>query len=197
MSEGTDVAALAARALAAAPLAGPVRVICIDGPSGSGKTTFAAALVSELSAYVGDVPVVHGDDVYEGWGVAGDEPDPVRAFTILGERLLTWLVRPWVAGAPGAHPVWDWRADCWGDARAVPAAPVVVLEGVGLAGAALRPHASLVVWLDADADARAARVAERDGATVSAHMDAWRARETAWYAADRTAEHADVRLRTG
>lgn len=197
MSEGTDVAALAARALAAAPLAGQVRVICIDGPSGSGKTTLAAALVSELSAYVGDVPVVHGDDVYEGWGVADDEPDPVRAFTILGERLLTWLVRPWIAGRAGEHPVWDWHAGSWGKDRAVPGAPVVVLEGVGLAGAALRPYASLVLWLDADPGTRAARVAERDGAAVAAHMDVWRARETAWHLADRTAEHADVRLRTG
>lgn len=197
MSEGTDAASLAARALAAAPLAGQVRVICVDGPSGSGKTTLAAALVAELSAYVGPVPVVHGDDVYEGWGVAGDEPDPVRAFTILGERLLTWLVRPWVAGRDAEHPVWDWHTGSWGAHRTVPAAPVVVLEGVGLAGAALRPYASLVVWLDADPVTRAARVAERDGAQVDAHMDAWRARETAWHVSDRTAEQSDVRLRTG
>ncbi len=197
MTEGTDVAALAGRALAAAPLAGQVRVICIDGPSGSGKTTLAAALVSELSTYVRDVPVVHGDDVYEGWPVVVGAPDPVQAFGILGERLLTWLVAPWIAGSAATHPVWDWHADAWGADRAVPAAPVVVLEGVGLAGAALRAHASLVVWLDADAATRAARVAARDGAEVDAHMETWRAREAAWHALDRTAEHADVRLRTG
>lgn len=197
MSAGTDVRALAARVLAARAAAGPVRLVCVDGPSGSGKTTLAAALVSELAAYVGDVPVVHGDDVYEGWDVAADEPDPVRAFTILGERLLAGLVLPWCAGRAGEHSVWDWHAGRWGAPRTVPTASVVVLEGVGLGGAALRPYASLVVWLDADPATRAARVAERDGSQVDAHMDAWRARETAWHRADRTAEHSDVRLVTG
>ena len=97
----------------------------------------------------------------------------------------------------GTCRTWDWHAGAWGASRAVPAAPVVVLEGVGLAGSALRPYACLVVWLDADAATRAERVAERDGAEVAAHMDLWRAREDAWHAADRTAEHADVRLATG
>lgn len=197
MSALPDVGAIAARVLAAQPSAGGVRVVCIDGPSGAGKTTLAAALAAELAPSVGDVPVVHGDEVYEGWAVVVDEVDPMRAFSVLGDRLVTWLVEPWREGADAEHPVWDWHADRWGKPRRVPAAPVVLLEGVGLAGAALRPHASLVVWLDADVTLRARRVAERDGADVDAHMDAWRACESAWHRGDSTAEHADLRLVTG
>lgn len=197
MSDRPDVRELAARVLGAQPSVGTVRVVCIDGPSGAGKTTLAAALVAELAPAVGDVPVVHGDEVYEGWAVVADETDPVRAFSALGDRLVTWLVGPWRLGAEAEAPVWDWHAGTWGDPRRVPAAPVVVLEGVGLGGAALRPHAALLVWLDADPALRIRRVAERDGAEVAAHMDAWREREAAWHAADRTAERADVVLATG
>jgi uridine kinase len=197
VSDRPDVRALAARVVAAQPSVSAVRVVCVDGPSGAGKTTLAAALVAELARSVGDVPVVHGDEVYEGWAVVADEADPVRAFSALGDRLVSWLVEPWRTGVEAEHPVWDWPADAWGGPRRVPAAPVVVLEGVGLGGAALRPHASLVVWLDADPALRIRRVAERDGAEVAAHMDAWREREAAWHAADRTAVHADVVLATG
>ena len=187
-----DVVALAARTLAAAPLAGAVRLVCIDGPSGSGKTTLAADLARHLDA----APVVHGDDVYEGWAVVAEEPDPVRAFAALGAQLVAQLVQPWSQGRPGEHRVWDWDAGAWGSRRSVPVAPAVVLEGVGLAGAALRPYASLVVWLDAEPGTRARRVADRDGPTVVAHMDRWRAWEALWHEADRTAEHADILLRT-
>lgn len=197
MSDRPDVRGLAARVLATQPSVGAVRVVCIDGPSGAGKTTLAAGLVAELAPYVGDVPVVHGDEVYEGWAVVSDEADPVRAFSALGERVASWLVAPWASGADAEHPVWDWQAHAWGGPRRVPAAPVVLLEGVGLGGAPLRPHASLVVWLDADPELRIRRVAERDGAEVAAHMDAWREREAAWHATDRTAEQADVVLATG
>jgi uridine kinase len=192
-----DADALAAAVLAAEPLAGPVRLVCIDGPSGSGKTTLAAALAAALAPAVGEVPVVHGDEVYEGWPVVADAADPVQAFGILGQGLVGSLALPWIEGRAGSHRVWDWTTDAWAATRVVPPAPVVVLEGVGLGGSPLRPYASLVVWLDADRAERTARVAARDGAEVAARMDAWRAREDAWHLLDRTAEHAGVRLVTG
>jgi len=194
---GPDAAGLAQAVLAAEPRAGEVRLVCIDGPSGSGKTTLAVRLAARLEPALGPVPVVHGDDVYEGWDVAAGAPDAVQAFGVLGDALVRDLVLPWARGEVGTCRTWDWPAGTWGAPRAVPPAPVVVLEGVGLAGAALRPYASLVVWLDADAAVRAARVAGRDGAEIGAHMDRWRAREDAWHSADRTAEHADVRIATG
>jgi uridine kinase len=192
-----DAAALAAVVLAAEPRAGGVRLVCIDGPSGAGKTTLAASMAEALAPAVGEVPVVHGDEVYEGWPVAVDAPDPVQAFGILGEGLVRTLVLPWTQGRDGEHLVWDWAAGAWACSRSVPPAPVVLLEGVGLGGETLRRFASLVIWVDADRGTRAARVAERDGAEVASHMDAWREREDAWHLLDRTAEEADVRLVTG
>jgi energy-coupling factor transporter ATP-binding protein EcfA2 len=196
------VADLAARILAAPPSAGPVRLVCIDGPSGAGKSTLARDLAGALasspswSGAASGPPVVHGDDVYEGWDVVAGASGPLEAFSALGQRLVVGLVDPWLRGEPGSVDVWAWVSSRWAGARAVPAAPVVVLEGVGLAGPALRPHAALTVWIDADPALRSERVEARDGLDVAPHMPRWRAWESAWHTHDATASHCDVRLRT-
>jgi uridine kinase len=176
------------------PRLGDVRLVCVDGPSGAGKTTFAALLVERLTPMYGDVPVVHGDDVYEGWDVVAGAGDAVTAFTALGDRLHDELLVPWTEGQDAVVRRWAWRSDRWGAPRILAPAPVIVLEGVGLAGPPLRARASAVVWLDADPDERLRRVLARDGVDVEAHLASWRDGEDAWHRHDRTSEHADVLL---
>ena len=188
---------LIARIEASEHTVGGVRLVCIDGPAGSGKTTLAADLAASLVPTHGDVPVVHGDDLYEGWDVVAGETDVVRAFRRLDARVVRWLVDPWCRGRDGGHPVYDWAARAWGPARSVPAsASVVVLEGVGLAGDLLRRHAAVTVWVDADPAQRRRRVEQRDGAEVATHLDDWDDRERAWYASDGTRSACDVQLTT-
>jgi len=189
-------AAFADRVAAHPPTVGPVRLVCIDGPSGAGKTTLADALAARLKPALGPVPVVHGDDLYEGWDVVAGEADPVRAFEQLGSRVSGWLLDPWSRGEAGRHPLWAWVSGRWGPERAVPAAPAAILEGVGLAGPALRVHAALTVWVDADPVERRSRVAARDGHDVDAQMARWREREDAWHRHDGTAAACDVRATT-
>jgi uridine kinase len=190
-----DAAAVAARALRSAPALGPVRLLCVDGPAGAGKTTLAVALVAELEPLVGPVPVVHGDDVYEGWPVVAGTPDRVDAFPLLAERLEQRLLSPWRRGADGEHPVWDWYAGAWGPTRTLPARPVAILEGVGLGAAALRAHAVVSVWVATRAD-RLARVLERDGADLDEQMRGWQVDEQRWFERDGTRAGATVRITT-
>jgi uridine kinase len=187
---------LADRIAVAPPSVGPVRLVCVDGPAGAGKTSFAADLVRALEAAHGPVPVVHGDDVYEGWDVVAGEADRVSAFAALARRLDVWLIEPFRRGGDALLPTWDWYAGAWGATHVVPAAPVVVLEGVGLAARALREHATLTVWLDADSGVRLERVLARDGAALREEMLAWQRDEARWHALDGTRAAADVRLST-
>jgi hypothetical protein len=59
------------RLLAAPPSAGDVRVLAVDGPAGSGKKTTAAR---RLARDLGDAPLVHLDDLLEGWGPTWSTP---------------------------------------------------------------------------------------------------------------------------
>lgn len=175
---------------------GDVRLVCVDGPSGAGKTTTAEALAAALAPSVGAVPVVHADDLYEGWPVVAGAADRLQAFALLGERVGTWLLQRWVHGLDGEHPRWDWHLGAWHGTVLVPPAPVVVLEGVGLGQRVLREQAALTVWVDADPDERLARVVARDGEQVRDELEAWRHDEALWHLLDGTADAADVRTRT-
>jgi len=180
---------------AAPPSVGPVRLLVVDGPAGSGKTTLAAAVRDALSGADHDVPVVHGDDLYEGWAVVADAPDRVAALERLADRVTSWLLDPWRRGDVARHPVRDWVADEWGRWVDVPPREFVVLEGVGMASRRLRAHAALSLWIEVDAPVAIERVVKRDGEAMRSEIVRWQHDEARWHALDGTREAADVRLR--
>ncbi len=155
--------------------------MCIDGPAGSGKTTLAAALASAL----GGAPVVHMDDLYQGWTQRLGDP--------LTARVDEWLLSAWEAGAPGRYRRYDWTrgrfADVW---TSVPAAPVVLLEGCASAAGGIRDRASLIIWVEAPANVRLTRGLDRDGDSMSIQWRSWQEHEAAHFAADGTRESAHV-----
>jgi uridine kinase len=179
-----DLDAVVARVRAARPTVGPVRLVLVDGPAGSGKTTVAAALAAALE----DAPVVHTDELCEGWAVVAGHADSEDAFAVLAERVAGWLLDAWEQGRPGEHPVWDWTRDRWtSEPRSVPAASVVVLEGVGMAAASLRARAVAAIWVEhPDAAERLRRVLARDGAALEEQMRRWQDEESRWFAHDGT-----------
>ena len=154
--------------------------MCIDGPAGSGKTTLAQALSEVLDG----APVVHMDDLYEGWGQALGDP--------LAARVEAWLLVGWACGLPGMHPRFDWVLGRYAEWVTVPAAPVVILEGCGSGSARIRREASLVVWVQAPAGLRLQRGVARDGAALAPQWRAWQDHEQAHFATDGTHAAADV-----
>lgn len=175
------LADLVAAVRAATPGLGDVRLVLVDGPAGSGKTTLAG----RLAAALGDAPVVHMDDLYEGWsGLA----EPVWA------RLRTGVLDPLAAGRPGSYRRYDWGAGTFAERRTVPVCGALVVEGVGAAARAVDDRASLRVWVEAPRELRIGRGVARDGEALREEWLRWAEREDEHFRADRTRERADVRL---
>jgi uridine kinase len=145
----TDFAAIAATVRATDPHCGPVRVVAVDGGAASGKTTFAAALAHEL----GGVPVLHCDDLLNGWG---------DQFSFR-PRLVTMLARL-ARGEIARYRHYDWVLAAFGtvETELAPEGDLIV-EGVG-AISACATYASLRIHLDVGRAERVRRWVERDGA---------------------------------
>lgn len=164
------------------PRLGPTRLICVDGTAGSGKSTFASRLGQHLNA-----PVVHMDDLYEGWN---------GTFTpALVGRITSWLIAPIRAGLPAGHPVYDWHADRFGGWVELPPTQNLIIEGVRSGDRGIRDHASLLVWVESDPALRLDRVLRRDGEAIRAAMLEFQANEQIHFAHQQTQEAADLIVR--
>ena len=171
-------AALASQVMSAPPCLGPVRLVCVDGPAGSGKTTFAGRVASAL----GDMQVVHMDDLYEGWsGLDG-----------VWKRLYGWVLEPLAAGRPGRYQRYDWAAGAFAEWHDVPVAEALVVEGCGSAQRGVDPYATLRIWVEAPRELRLQRGIARDGEALRAEWLRWAELEAAHFARERTRERADL-----
>ncbi|MBL1109260.1 hypothetical protein JK361_32515 [Streptomyces sp. 5-8] len=168
---------LAARLRRLPPSLGPVRLIGVDGHAGSGKSTFAGRLARAL----GGAPVLHLDDI----------ASHGQLFAWTG-RLMNQVIEPLARGESGHFTPYDWRARAFGAALPLPAAPVVLIEGVGAGRRALRPHLAGLLWMELPREEAWARGRRRDGAEQREFWDGWVAAERAHFAADPSRPHADL-----
>lgn len=175
-----EISALARRVRTEPPRCGATRLVCIDGPSGSGKTTLAA----RLAAALGDPPVLHMDAVYPGWdGLADSVP-------LLYEQ----VVAPLLAGRAAGYRRYDWHRERFAEQHDLGTPPVLVVEGAGCGARVVAERAVLLVWIEAPRDERFRRGIARDGDTYRPHWERWARQEAAHFAAERTADRADVRV---
>ncbi|MGW0702027.1 uridine kinase family protein [Streptomyces sp. NPDC002867] len=177
-----DLDRLAARLRALTPSCGPVRLIAVDGHAGSGKSTFSARLAAAFGG--DDVPVLHLDDL------ATHE----ELFAWTG-RMLDEVIAPLSRGRTALYHPYDWNLRRFLQPRPLPAAPVVLVEGVGAGRRALRPHLARLLWMDRAAEDSWARGRQRDGAGLSAFWDGWTAAEMRHFSVDPSRPHADILVR--
>ncbi|WP_328917175.1 MULTISPECIES: uridine kinase family protein [unclassified Streptomyces] len=168
---------LAALLPALPPSCGPVRLLAVDGHAGSGKTTLAARIAEQL----GGAPVIHLDDL-------ATHEHPFDWTTRLADQVLG----PLSEGRPADHEVYDWTARRFTTRREIPAAPVVLLEGVGSGRAALRPYLALLLWLEVDAETAHRRGLLRDGPELTRFWTGWNRAEDTHFAADPSRPFADL-----
>jgi uridine kinase len=172
---------LAERVRGARPRLGDTRLVCVDGPAGSGKTTFTARLADALGPHAA---VVHLDDLYAGWTLTGAVA-----------RLCAGVLRPMAEGRNGTVHAYDWTTRRFSPGpTAVPARPVLLVEGCGSGSRVLDPVRSLLVWVEAPAPLRLARGLARDGADLEPEWRRWQATEAAEFARENTRPRADLRI---
>jgi uridine kinase len=163
------------------PRLGDVRLVAVDGPSGAGKTRFAVRLAKQI-----DAPVVHTDDLLDGWD------DQFTFFDRLEDRVLGPLRR----GETAFYQRYRWDRGAFDPVPVrLDPAPVVIVEGVSVARRGVRPDLSLIVFVDAPPELRLARALARDGddsVAFRAYLERWRSAEDRHFAADRTKQHADL-----
>lgn len=169
---------LAERVRASAPRLGSVRLVAVDGGAGSGKTTFAARLADAL----GGAPVLHTDDLLDGWG------DLEGSWS----RVQTRVLHPLQAGRAARWQRYDWLAGSFGPWQDLPVPGVLVVEGVGSARTRARGHLSLAVWVQAPRTLRVERGLARDGPELLAPFLAWLDDEAAHHAREGTRAAADL-----
>lgn len=167
---------------------GATRIVAVDGQSGAGKTTFAAKLGAVLAARGATVAVVHTDDLLDGWD---------DQFTFWS-RLMEQVVDPLRKGKRAAYRRYDWIRERFDEGLTpVPAADVVIIEGVSAAREDMRRVADLTVFLRVTEEEAWRRLRARDPEDAMPFLVAWKAREGRHFAVDRTAEQVDLVIDDG
>ncbi|MEU1853295.1 hypothetical protein ABZ499_29540 [Streptomyces sp. NPDC019990] len=171
---------LASRIHGLPPSCGPVRLVGVDGHAGSGKTTFTGQLAAALDG----APVLRLDDI-----ASHDE-----LFGWTG-RLLDQVIEPLRRGRTAQYAPYDWGARRFGPPRALPAAPVVLVEGVGAGRRVLRPHLALLLWMELPGQEAWARGRSRDGEAQREFWKGWIPAERRHFSEDPSRPFADLLVR--
>ena len=129
------------------------------------------------------VPVLHMDDLYEGWE---------QALDVAADRLNRQVLAPLRRRVAGRYQRYDWHAGSFAEWHDVPVRPVLIVEGVGAAPRRLDPETSLLVWVNAPAAVRLRRGIARDGERLRQRWQRWMAAESVYFAKEGTAERADL-----
>jgi uridine kinase len=148
----------------------------VDGPAGSGKTTLGRLMAERTGAQL-----VHTDDLMQGW----------RGLDAVGRQLAA-LCEALAAGRAGSYRHFDWEQHRYDRTVPVPAAPWLVVEGVGCGAPAIAAYCTVLVWVEVDEELRLARGIARDGVELEPHWRQFMVDEQALFARDRTQHRADV-----
>lgn len=156
-------------------------IIAIDGRSGAGKTTLALELVARLRTHH-TVSLFHLEDIYPGWDGLATGVD----------TYCSSVLAALATGTDARWQPWDWEADEHGTTRTLPAAEIVIAEGVGAATQGARPQTDVVIWCSATDQERKERALRRDGDLFAPFWDSWAAQEAELLAGDDVAGAADL-----
>jgi pantothenate kinase-related protein Tda10 len=98
---------------------GQTKIVVIDGPAGSGKTTLAKS----LSGLLENCPIIHMDEVYEGWENALSPKT--------SQDLVEWVINPLLEDKSIEYLKYDWNLEQRIEKVVINNPQVLIIEGVG------------------------------------------------------------------
>jgi molybdenum cofactor guanylyltransferase len=171
-------------------------VIAIDGPSCAGKSILAMAVALRSGA-----SVLEGDDFYRRTlpGLSAMQREAMSDAEVVNsvidwERLRDEALLPLRAGQSVTFRPYDWEADDGGlgPPKTIPAANLIIVDGVYAARPELAELVDLAVYLGLDSEVRARRYAERQNDPEWARF--WERGETHYFSVLRPPASFDLQL---
>jgi uridine kinase len=159
---------------------GETKVVCIDGPAGSGKTTLA----NSLSKYLDNCPIVHMDEIYEGWEEALSQKTT--------NDLYQWIIEPLLKKQLIEFFKFDWTISKRNKKVVIRSHSYLIIEGVGSSVKKVSEHASLKIWIVVNQSLGIERVLKRDGQQIKDQMKNWQIQELIYFNENKTKENSNI-----
>ena len=159
---------------------GQTKIIVIDGPAGSGKTTLAKS----LSGLLENCPIIHMDEIYEGWENALSP----KTF----KDLVEWIINPLLENKSIEYKKYDWNLEQRIEKIVINNSKIIIIEGVGSSSFDISKHASLKLWIEVNKETGINRVLTRDGLHIQEQMKTWQSQESKFFIENNSKENSDI-----
>ena len=159
---------------------GQTKIIVIDGPAGSGKTTLAKS----LSGLLENCPIIHMDEIYDGWENALSPKT--------SQDLVEWIINPLLESRSIEFVKYDWYLEKRIEKIVINLLKVLIIEGVGSSSFEISKHASLKLWIEVNKETGINRVLTRDGQQIQEQMKKWQSQESKFFIENNSKENSDI-----
>ena len=159
---------------------GQTKIVVIDGPAGSGKTTLAKS----LSGLLENCPIIHMDEIYEGWENALSPKT--------SQDLVEWIINPLLEDKSIEYLKYDWHLEQRIEKVVINNSKVMIIEGVGASVSEISKHACLKLWIEVNEETGINRVLTRDGLQIQEQMKKWQSQEFKFFIENNSKENSDV-----
>ena len=159
---------------------GQTKIVVIDGPAGSGKTTLAKS----LSRLFENCPIIHMDEIYEGWKNALSHKT--------SNDLTDWIIYPLLESKTIKFIKYDWNLEKRIEQVVINFPKVLIIEGVGSSSFEISQHACLKLWIEVNKDTGINRVLTRDGQQIQEQMKKWQFQESKFFIENNSRENSDI-----
>jgi len=159
---------------------GQTKIVVIDGPAGSGKTTLAKS----LSGLLENCPIIHMDEIYEGWENALSPKT--------SQDLVEWIINPLLEDKSIEYLKYDWHLVQRIEKVVINNSKVMIIEGVGASVSEISKHACLKLWIEVNEETGINRVLTRDGLQIQEQMKKWQSQESKFFIENNSKENSDI-----